>query len=109
MAERMDCYQQAEVRKAGQKGKFEQKNEMKNQSKIGQTKQGAQLHTIQGGASSSGTSGEPSKGRKKQGKFRKPRSRRCMACHEESHWIQDCPYMAKLLKTVRDEKKASKN
>ena len=34
MAERMDCYQQAEVRKSGQKGKFEQKNETKNQSKL---------------------------------------------------------------------------
>ena len=109
LAERMDCYQQVEIKKSGQKGKFERKEDKKNPSKFGQEKQGPQLHAIQGETSSSGAGGEKQKGKKKQGKFRKQRDRRCMACHEESHWIQDCPYMARLLKTVRDEKKTSKN
>ena len=107
--EKIDCYQQAEIRKSTQKGKMEMKGDTKNQFKTSQAKQGARLHMVQGETSTSGAGDSGQKGKKRQKRFRKPRSRKCMACHEENHWIQDCPYMAKLLKTVRDEKKPSKN
>ena len=105
MAENIDCYQQAEIRQSAQRGKMEMKGDTRNQFKMSQAKQGIQLHTVQGETSTSGADKSGQKGKKRQKGFRKPRSRQCMACHEENHWIQDCPYMAKLLKIVRDEKK----
>ena len=80
MAEKIDCYQRVEA------GKM-----------------------VQGETSSFGATEKPQKGGKKGKGFRKPRNQKCMACQKEGHWIQDCPYMAKLLKTVRDDKKPSKN
>ena len=101
----IDCYQRVEAGKLGQRGKQEVKNSPKKPAE----KPAAQLNMVQGGASTSGTNEPPKKGGKKGKGFRKPKIRRCMACQEEGHWIQNCPYMAKLLKTVRDEKKSSKN
>ena len=103
MAEKIDCYQRVEAGKNVQKGKQEVKSGMKISSDKGR----AQLNMVQEGTSSLGTKDNPKKGSKKGKGFRKPRNRKCMACQEEGHWIQDCPYMAKLLKTVRDEKKPS--
>ena len=105
MAEKIDCYQRVEAGKAVRK----RKQDMKISAKMDPPKTSTQLNMVQGEASSSGASRNPQKGRRKQRKFKKPRNRKSMACHEERHWIQDCPYMAKLLKTVRDEKKPSKN
>ena len=105
MAKERDCYQRVEAGKMGQKSK----QEVKISTKTPATKAVPQLNMVQGGASSSGVN-EPSKKGGKKGKgFRKPKNRKCMACQEEGHWIQNCPYMAKLLKTVREDKKSSKN
>ena len=68
-------------------------------------KGGPPLNTIQGGASSSEGNKDCTTGRKDQRSGRRPRNRKCMAYHEESHWIQDSLYMTKLLKTIRDKKK----
>ena len=108
MAEKMDCYQSTKGGKSGS-GSSGSRGGSGGFRKPSSDKKGggAQLHAIKGATTSDqGSRTKKNKGRGERN--RRQRDRKCSACHETGHWISDCPLMARLMKTVRDEKQ-SKN